>query len=80
MTTKELADKIKAEHGLTFDVRYLRPCDDGLSPDALYLVTESRKLHNDGGYTMTGAVRRVYAQTLGCPVEYLHEALRHMGG
>jgi hypothetical protein len=77
-----LAAQILREFDMTVDVRYLRMHDAKLSPDALYLVTESRKLREIKRrcYTLTGAVRQVYSETVGCPHEHLKAALAHMGG
>lgn len=80
MTTQQLAAQIKTRFDMDVDVRYLCVHDAKLSPDALYLVTESRKIRERERCTMVGAVHRVFGETLGTPWEYLHEAVRHMGG
>ena len=80
MLPAQLQAHVKAAHDMDVDVRYLRQGDGKLSPDALYLVTEARKLRaTAGGLTLLAAVRRVWGECVGCPLTARTEAMRYMG-
>jgi hypothetical protein len=80
MLPAQLQSHVKVTHDMDVDVRYLRQGDGKLSPDALYLVSEARKLRaNAGGLTLLAAVRRVWGECVGCPLTARTEAMRYMG-
>jgi hypothetical protein len=80
MLPAQLQVHVKAAHDMDVDVRYLRQGDGKLSPDALYLVSEARKLRaTTSGLTLLAAVRRVWGECVGCPLTARTEAMRYMG-